>query len=62
VTYLIAVGGFPHIAAGSVEAFLLVLHGDAQAWWLAGGFFAPVLSGNIVGGTVLFALGAYAQV
>jgi formate/nitrite transporter FocA (FNT family) len=50
------------IVAGSAEAFLLVLHGDAQAWWMAGGFCVPVLAGNIVGGTALFALIAYAQV
>ena len=29
MTYLIAVGGFPHVVAGSVEGFMLVLHGDA---------------------------------
>ncbi|HTW51187.1 MAG TPA: formate/nitrite transporter family protein [Stellaceae bacterium] len=62
MTYLIAAGGFPHIVAGSVEAFLLALHGDASAWWMATGFFAPVLTGNIIGGTALFALIAYAQV
>jgi formate/nitrite transporter FocA (FNT family) len=62
MTYLIGVGGFPHIVAGSMEAFLLALHGDVQTWWMASRFFAPVLAGNIVGGTVLFALIAYAQV
>ena len=62
MTYLIALGGFPHIVAGSVEAFLLVLHGDATAAWMATGFFVPVLAGNIVGGTALFALISYAQV
>ena len=51
-----------HIVAGSVEAFLLVLNGELQ--WLAmiGNFIVPVLIGNIVGGTALFALIAYAQV
>ncbi|HWD60276.1 MAG TPA: formate/nitrite transporter family protein, partial [Stellaceae bacterium] len=62
MTYLIALGGFPHIVAGSMEGFLLVLHGDAQAWWMASGFFFPVLAGNIIGGTALFGLIAYAQV
>jgi formate-nitrite transporter family protein len=62
VTYLIAVGGFFHIIAGSMEAFLLVIHGEAGSGWLMSLFFAPVLLGNIVGGTALFALIAYAQV
>lgn len=62
MTYLISVGGFMHIVAGSVEAFLLVL--DGQMSWLSmlTGFIIPVLAGNIVGGTALFALIAYAQV
>ena len=62
MTHLIALGGFPLIVAGCAESFLLVLHGDAGIWWMAGGFFAPVLAGNVVGGTALFALIAYAQV
>jgi formate/nitrite transporter FocA (FNT family) len=62
MTYVIAAGGFMHIVAGSVEAFLLVLTG-AMSWpEMAAGFVAPVLVGNIVGGTALFALLAYAQV
>lgn len=62
MTYLISVGGFFHIVAGSMEAFLLALHGDVSPWWLLTGFFSPVLLGNIAGGTALFALIAYAQV
>ncbi|MGC1780403.1 MAG: formate/nitrite transporter family protein [Xanthobacteraceae bacterium] len=62
MTYLISAGSFMHIIAGSVEAFLLVL--DGQVSWLAmlGQFAIPTLLGNIVGGTALFALIAYAQV
>jgi formate/nitrite transporter FocA (FNT family) len=62
MTYLISAGSFMHIVAGSVEAFLLVLNGELQ--WLAmfTGFVIPVLAGNIMGGTALFALIAYAQV
>jgi formate/nitrite transporter FocA (FNT family) len=62
MTWLIAAGGFMHIIAGSVEAFLLVLNGELH--WLAmiGDFMVPVLVGNIIGGTALFALIAYAQV
>src|SRR5262249_27958355 len=56
MTYLIAAGGFMHIVAGSVEAFLLVLNGDLTLWAMASGFFVPVLIGNVIGGTALFAL------
>lgn len=62
MTYLIAVGGFMHIIAGSVEAFLLVLNGEMQWSAMLITFVLPVLAGNIVGGTALFALIAYAQV
>ena len=62
MTYLIGVGNFAHIVAGSVEAFLLVANGELGPWSMLGGFTLPVLTGNIVGGTALFALISYAQV
>lgn len=61
-TYLIAAAGFMHIVAGSVEAFLLVLNGHLGMQPMIIDFVVPVLVGNIIGGTVLFALIAYAQV
>jgi formate-nitrite transporter family protein len=62
ITWLIAVGGFTHIVAGSMEANLLVLSGDWAWWQMLWQFFVPVLIGNVVGGTALFALISYAQV
>jgi formate/nitrite transporter FocA (FNT family) len=62
MTWLIAVSGSTHIVAGSVEAYLLVLSGDWQWWRMILEFLAPVLLGNIVGGTALFAVISYAQV
>jgi formate/nitrite transporter FocA (FNT family) len=62
MTYLIAVGGFTHVVAGSMEANMLVVSGDWEWWRMLGQFLVPVLLGNIVGGTALFALIAYAQV
>jgi hypothetical protein len=62
MTYLISVGGFMHIVPGSMEAFLLALNGDFGWPWLAIEFILPVLLGNIIGGTALFALISYAQV
>jgi formate-nitrite transporter family protein len=62
MTYLISVGNFMHIVAGSVEAFLLLLNGELSWLPMLTGFLLPVLAGNVVGGTALFALIAYAQV
>jgi formate-nitrite transporter family protein len=62
ITWLIAVGGFTHIVAGSMEAYLLVLVGDWVWWQMVSQFAVPVLVGNMIGGTALFALLAYAQV
>ncbi len=62
LTYLIALGGFSHIVAGSVEAFFLVLAGELAIGPLFAQFMLPVLVGNIIGGTALFALLSYAQV
>ncbi|MCF8476479.1 MAG: formate/nitrite transporter family protein [Pseudolabrys sp.] len=62
MTYLIAIGGFTHIIAGSLEAYMLVMAGD-WAWWQAIiQFMVPVLAGNVIGGTALFAVISYAQV
>ncbi|HEX4712731.1 formate/nitrite transporter family protein [Phenylobacterium sp.] len=61
MTYLIGVGGFAHVIAGSFEAFMLVVSGQIDGWRIA--FISvPVLLGNIVGGTVLFTLISHAQV
>jgi len=62
MTYLVGVGGFAHIVTGSLQAFLLVVNGELGVGAMLGGFTLPVLVGNIVGGTVLFALIAHAQV
>jgi formate-nitrite transporter family protein len=62
ITYVIGVGDFPHIVAGSVESFLLVANGQLGIGQMLGAFTLPVLLGNIVGGTALFAVLSYAQV
>jgi formate/nitrite transporter FocA (FNT family) len=62
MTWLIAVGGFTHIVAGSLEAYMLVIAGDWSVWALLWQFMVPALIGNMIGGTVLFALISYAQV
>ncbi len=62
MTYLIAIGGFTHVIAGSMEAYLLVFSGEWEWWRMIVQFIVPVLLGNMVGGTALFALISYAQV
>ena len=62
MTWLIAVGGFTHVVAGSMEAYLLVFSGSWAWWQMLAQFMAPVLIGNMIGGTALFALISYAQV
>ncbi|KAF0676028.1 formate/nitrite transporter family protein [Profundibacterium mesophilum] len=61
-TYLIAMGDFSHVVAGSTEVWMLVLNHELGL--LAGvfGLLLPALAGNILGGTGLFALLAYGQV
>ena len=62
ITYVVGVGGFSHVVAGSAEAWLLALTGKASFGWALGGFILPALAGNILGGTGLFAVLAHGQV
>jgi formate/nitrite transporter FocA (FNT family) len=61
-TWLIALGDFTHIVAGSVEMAFLAVQGLIGVQQAVLGFFGPVLLGNVVGGTVIFTLLAWAQV
>ena len=61
-TWLIAAGDFTHVVAGSVEMAFLVVRGDLSVVDGFGQFFVPVLAGNILGGTLIFALIAFGQV
>jgi formate/nitrite transporter FocA (FNT family) len=62
LTYLIALFGFTHIVAGSVEALYGVLTGGTTWDAAVFRFFLPTLAGNVFGGTVLFSVLSYAQV
>jgi formate/nitrite transporter FocA (FNT family) len=62
MTYVVALGGFSHIVAGSVECAFLVQSGRASLAQYASDFFMPTLLGNILGGTTLVALLNYGQV
>lgn len=62
ITYMIGLGDLSHVVAGATELFLLVLSGEIAIMRAVLGGIAPSLLGNILGGTGLFALLAYAQV
>ena len=62
LTYVIALGGFAHVVAGSGEAWLLAVTGQTSFAHAAFGLILPALIGNVIGGTGLFALLAHAQV
>lgn len=61
-TWMIAAGDFTHVVAGSVEMAFLFVQGMLSPWDAVFGFFVPVLAGNVLGGTLIFALLAFGQV
>jgi len=62
MTYLVALGGFAHIIAGSVEVSYAILTGISDWSSYFAGWMLPTLLGNIVGGVSLVAVLAHAQV
>jgi len=62
LTYIVAVAGFTHVIAGSVEVLYLVVTGVKQWTWYAGVYMVPTLLGNIVGGVALVSALNHAQV
>lgn len=62
VTYVVGLGKFSHIIAGSVDALYAVFNGTATVSDFFGRFFVPTLLGNIVGGVVIVSLLGFAQV
>lgn len=62
ITYLVGLGGFAHIIAGSVDMLYLVMTGAASWGAYFTEFAAPTLLGNILGGVTLVAVINHAQV
>jgi formate-nitrite transporter family protein len=62
ITYLIGLGRFNHIVAGSTTMFFVVVthHASWGAYFLH--FFLPTIFGNILGGVSLVAALGHAQV
>ena len=61
-TWLIAAGDFTHVIAGSNEIFSLMLNGEMHILTAFIGHILPMLVGNVIGGTGLFAMLAYGQI
>lgn len=62
MTWLVSICGLAHIIAGSVDAFYLVVTGEASIGDYLVRFFAPTLLGNVLGGVTLVAALNYGQV
>lgn len=62
LTYLIGLGGFNHIIAGSTKMFYLMWTGAETFGAYTIHFFIPTLLGNIIGGVSLVAFLGHAQV
>jgi len=62
ITYLIGLGGFHHIIAGSNKNFFLVVNGLESWGFYFSRFFLPTLFGNVIGGVSLVAFLNHAQV
>lgn len=61
MTYLVTLGDFAHIIAGTTGAAFLVFDGTITFATALTGFFIPALVGNVVGGTLLFTMLTYGQ-
>ncbi|GLF80583.1 hypothetical protein VNPA152081_56590 [Pseudomonas aeruginosa] len=62
VTYLMALGSFTHIVVGSAEVGYLAFAGEIGWSEFLLKFALPTLGGNIVGGSLIFALISHAQI
>ncbi len=62
VTSLIAIGGYTHIVVGSAESLYLVFAGKLSIGGYVFDFALPTLAGNVIGGSLIFALISHAEV
>jgi formate/nitrite transporter FocA (FNT family) len=62
ITYVIGIGHFSHVIAGSIDVFLVAATGNAGYFHVIRHFILPALIGNIIGGVMLVAAINHAQV
>ncbi len=56
LTYIVGIGHFSHVIAGSVEAAYGVFRGDVSGTAYLWNFLLPTLVGNTIGGVAMVAL------
>ena len=61
LAYLVGLGAFSHIIAGSAECFYVIFRGERTLPEYLATYFAPALIGNTIGGVVFVASLAHAQ-
>ncbi len=61
IAYLVGLAHLPHVIAGSVETFFLVVRGELSLAACLGSYLVPTLIGNVIGGVALVAIGAHAE-
>jgi formate/nitrite transporter FocA (FNT family) len=62
MTYLVALGEFPHVVVSSVDGIFLVASGMLSLSTFSGHFLIPTAIGNTIGGVLLVAFFNHAQV
>ncbi|MBC5992280.1 formate/nitrite transporter family protein [Pontibacter cellulosilyticus] len=62
ITYVIAIGHFSHVIAGSIETFTLVAMQKEEWGRVLWNYTIPTLLGNIAGGVILVAALNFAQI
>lgn len=62
VTYLMGISEVTHVVVSTMEVMYLILLGQAPVGASMAGFVLPMLVGNVIGGTFIFALMSHAQV
>jgi formate/nitrite transporter FocA (FNT family) len=61
ITYVVGIGEFSHVIAGSIEAFTVAAMGE-RGWSEVAGYVLPTLIGNVIGGVLLVAILNHGQV
>jgi formate/nitrite transporter FocA (FNT family) len=62
LAWLVGLGAFAHVIVGAIEGMFLVFGGSVPFGAFVASFLLPTLAGNIVGGSLIFALVSHAQV
>lgn len=61
LSYVVGIGEFTHVIAGSVETMYLVTTGELSPWAYISGYLLPTFLGNTVGGVFIVAMLNHAQ-